>query len=205
MRSPGAGQYGHAALPYHSGLLGFGPNVNYGGVDGSYGSQGLGGEGKPAGKHVDNLPLHQSQPLQAPSDSRSGSPYEPQPAGGDPNLSRVGEGIASNKYENVGYISGSKLQPEVISLPAAPTPSSPDSVFTPAQTDDLSSDLPGTGNLAFNSEADGRAAAQGSEQPDDPAQIPRQLNIQQHLKLQFHPQGKRHKFNWFKTKQKTNF
>ncbi|XP_019742205.1 calymmin isoform X2 [Hippocampus comes] len=196
MRSPGATQYGHGALPYHSGLLGYGPNMNYGGVDGSYGSQGLGGEGKPAGKHVDNLPLHQSQPLEAPSDSRSGSPYEPQPgtaentnAGGDPNLSRAGDGIANNKYENVGYISGSKLQPEVISLPAAPTPSPPDSVFTPAQTDDLSSDLTGTGNLAFNSEADRQATAQGSEQPDDPAPMPRQLNIQQHLKLQFHPQG----------------
>lgn len=89
-----------------------------------------------------------------------------------------------------------------MSLPAAPTPSPPDSVFTPARTDDLSSDLTGTGSLALNSEADRQAAARGSEQPDDAAQMPRQLNIQQHLKLQFHPQGKRHEFNWLKKTKK---
>ncbi|XP_077407079.1 uncharacterized protein LOC144038435 [Vanacampus margaritifer] len=169
LNSPGAGQYGPGALPYQSSPLGVGPNVNYGG----------GGEGTPTGKHVDNSGLHPGQPFQSAPDARSGSPYESQPAesanvGGDPNLSRVGEGMANNKYGNVGYISGSKLQPE-------------DSDFTPARTDDLNSDLTGgAGGLSFNPDA-----ARGSEQqqPDDPEQMPRQLHIQQQLKLHFHPQG----------------
>nr|XP_049615251.1 calymmin isoform X2 [Syngnathus scovelli] len=176
--SPGAGQYGPAGLPYQSGPLGFGPNVNYGGGgDGFVGPQGHGGEGKPAGKH-DNLAHHQGQPLQSASDGRSGSPYDLRSA------------PAENTNENVGYISGTKLQPEVISLPAAPTPLPLDSgSFTPGRADDLSSDLARTGGLAFNPDADTQAAGRGPEQPDDPEQMPRQLHIQQQLKLHFHPQG----------------
>ncbi|XP_077359601.1 calymmin [Festucalex cinctus] len=184
LKSPGTGQYvpsGPGALPYQSSPLVIGPNMNYGG----------GGEGKPAGKHVDNLGLlHQGQPLQSASDSRSGSPYESQPGTaentnvrGDPNLSRASESMANNNYENVGYISGSKLQPEVISLPAVPSPWPLDSAFMPARMDDRNSDLTGAG-LAFNHDT-----ARGSEQPDDPEQRPRQLHIQQQLKLHIHPQG----------------
>ncbi|KAM9773266.1 calymmin isoform 2-T2 [Syngnathus typhle] len=171
LQSPGAGQYGPAGLPYQSGPLGFGPNVNYGGGDAFVGPQGHGGEGKPAGKH-DNLAHHQGQPLQSASDGRSGSPYDSQPA------------PAENTNENMGYISGTKLQPEVISLPAAPSPLPLDSGFTPARADDLSSDLTGAGGLAFNP-----GAGRDPEQPDDPEQMPRQLHIQQQLKLHFHPQG----------------
>ncbi|XP_061613306.1 elastin-like isoform X3 [Phyllopteryx taeniolatus] len=173
LQYPGAGQNGPGASPYQSGPLGFGPNVNYGGGDASYGPQGLVGEGKSAGKNVDNQGLHQSQPLESASERRS--------VGGDPTLSRAvdGEGMANNKYENVGYISGRKLQPEVISLPAAPTP-------VPMGSDDLR----GAGGLSFDSaDADQQSAARGSAQPDDPEQMPRQLHIQQRLKLHLHPQG----------------
>ncbi|XP_054656921.1 calymmin [Dunckerocampus dactyliophorus] len=195
VKPPGTGKYGPAGSTYQSGPLGFAPSVNYDGGDGSYVPQGvgLGGEGKPAEKY-DNQGSPMSQPLESASESKS--------VEGVPTLSRAGEGkgMATNKFENVGYISGSKLQPEVASLPAAPTPGPALSALTPGGADDLSSDLTGNGGLIYNSAGAGPNPARGSEQPDDAEQLPRQIQIQQHLKLHFHPQGSKnanHDLNGF--------
>lgn len=90
-------------------------------------------------------------------------------------------------------------------LLAAPTPSPTlayssvpsylpvESSFTPdevlgAGVQDLP-DPAGTAGLILESASatETQGVAQGSEQPDD---LPRQIHIQQHLKLHFHPQGK---------------
>ncbi|XP_057682871.1 calymmin [Corythoichthys intestinalis] len=150
LKSPGAGPYGPVALPYQQGPLGFGPNANYG-ADGSYGPQSPGDEGK----------------LQSSSESRADSPYESRPD------------VAQNANDNVGYISGSKLQPEVISLPSAPTPAPMDPAFTPPGADQLQSD-----------------AASDSDTSPAPERTARQLHLPQHLKLHFNPQGsKNSKYN----------
>ncbi|XP_061765819.1 fibroin heavy chain-like [Nerophis ophidion] len=191
VQSPGAGIYGPAGSPYQSGAVGFAPR----GGDGYYVPQGaeLGSEGKPAGKY-DNQGVPISQSLESASESQSGPPYEAQPdTSANTNVESVpaqaDTGMAT-KYENVGYISGSKLQPEVVSLPAAPTPGPIlESALTPAGTDDLSSDLTGPGGLIYDSAGVGDKQARGSEHPDDAEQLPRQIHIQQHLKLHFHPKG----------------
>nr|XP_057918643.1 calymmin [Doryrhamphus excisus] len=196
VKSPSTGNYGPVGSTYQSGPLGFAPSVNYDGSDGSYVPQGvgLGVEGKPAEKY-DNQGAPLSQALESASESKT--------VEGVPTLSRAGEGegLANNKFENVGYISGSKLQPEVVSLPAAPTPSSAvDSSLTPGGTDDLSSDLTGAGGLIYDSTGAGHNQARESEQPDEAEQLPRQIHIQQHLKLHFHPQGSKnanHDLNGF--------
>lgn len=97
----------------------------------------------------------------------------------------------------------------VVAFPAAPTPSPalaypsipsyvPAESFTPdvvpgAGADDLP-DPAGTASLGFDTAAatETQGVVQGAEQPDDltQQQLPRQIHIQQQLKLHFHPQGK---------------
>lgn len=98
----------------------------------------------------------------------------------------------------------------VVAFPAAPTPSPslaypavtsylPVEAFTPdvvpgAGVEDLP-DPAGTAGLALDSApaTEMQGMAEVPEQPDellDQQQLPRQIHIQQHLKLHFHPQGK---------------
>lgn len=89
----------------------------------------------------------------------------------------------------------------VVAFPAAPTPSP--TLAYPAVPSYLpeesagAEDLPdpaGTASLALDSAplAEMQGVAQVPEQPDDllQQQLPRQIHIQQHLKLHFHQQGK---------------
>lgn len=98
----------------------------------------------------------------------------------------------------------------VVAFPAAPSPSPTlayptvpsylpaESSFTPDVAPGVGvEDLPdsaGTASLALDSAAatGTHGEAQVPEQPDDllQEQLPRQIHIQQHLKLHFHPQGK---------------
>ncbi|XP_061665966.1 collagen alpha-1(I) chain-like [Syngnathoides biaculeatus] len=185
------GQYGYGGLPNIGRLLGGGSN---GHMAGKYGYGGSPHEVQPvgfvpqlkhpaAGQNGPGAPPHQSGfPGFEPNVYYGGAEdsYGPRGPVGEGKAAGKhvnGEDTANNKYENMGYISGSKLQPEVISLPASATPA-------PMGSDDLSSDLRVAGGLSFDSDAAG-----GSERPDDPERMPGQLHIRQHLKLHLHPQG----------------
>ncbi|KAM9837950.1 calymmin [Aulostomus maculatus] len=176
---------------------------------------GFGGDAKSAAKY-DNQRAHQPQPLESASEAGGqydvGLPYESLPlesatAGESrdvptPGLAVDGDGI--NRYGNLGYING-QVQPEVVAFPAAPT-SGPTLVYPSASsylpgesaaTPDLGAkDLASLASAASHTlesapATETQAAAQVPEQPDDlhQQQLPRQLHIQQHLKLHFQPQG----------------
>ncbi|KAM6897001.1 calymmin [Xenentodon cancila] len=100
-----------------------------------------------------------------------------------PALAAEGEGMPVNRY--------------VAAFPAAPSPSPNPSVpgeyFTPDELLGGVQDFPGSQStaslLASAPATETLGEAQVPEQPDDPQQLPRQIHIQQHLKLHFHPQG----------------
>ncbi|XP_045925483.1 calymmin isoform X4 [Micropterus dolomieu] len=212
------GKYGGGDVPYAPQALGFGSEAKSSGIydnHGQYQSQPLesvsegraGGEFDTAGLPYDPLPL---EPDTAGKSYVKGE--VPTPA-----IEVEGEGMPIDRYifhclslsDNVGYING-QVQPEVVAFPAAPThssslayPSVPsylpvESSFTPdvvpeAGGEDLS-DPTGTASLAFDSApaTERQGGAQVPEEPDDllQQQLPRQIHIQQHLKLHFHQQDK---------------
>ncbi|XP_014856069.1 PREDICTED: spidroin-1-like isoform X3 [Poecilia mexicana] len=168
-----AGQYGLIGSPYHPAPSGFGYNgkssAKYGGGETPYAPQTLGfGEAK-SGKYAGKHEAQQTQPLE------------------------------SAAGENAGYLKG-QVKPNAVAFPT-PSPSpedSPDFVdsFTPDEgVQDLSD-----GTAAFldsSPVAETRGEAHLSENPDD-LKLPRQIQIQQQLKLHFHPQGgKKYDLNGF--------
>ncbi|XP_055360610.1 calymmin [Betta splendens] len=193
------GKYGLPASPYQP--------QQHGGHFGKYGGeaanalQGLGGEAKSSGKY-DKQGEGRVQPLESTSEGTSDAQYgaaglahqplpvEPHSAGkpyvkGEvpaPAGAAAVEGLPVGTYDNAGYING-QVQPEVVAFPAAPSLDSiPASPSVPAH---LTEAVPEAHlDPAPASEAQG-------EQPDEPQQqLPRQIHIQQHLKLHFHPQSK---------------
>ncbi|XP_026018761.1 calymmin isoform X6 [Astatotilapia calliptera] len=201
---------GLAVSQYQPDPLGLGHNVKgkYGGAEGPYLPQAVGfdGEAKSSGKY-DNQGAYQSQPLETAAEGAAGLTYEPQPLesnsarksyvkGELPTPGPAAEGVGRfiDGYENLGYING-RVQPQ------APTPSPAyssvhsrlpaESSFTAdAMPGDVRHfpDLEGTAGLTLDSApaAESEGTTQVSEQPDD---LPRQIHIQQHLKLHFQPQG----------------
>ncbi|XP_040885382.1 calymmin [Toxotes jaculatrix] len=197
---------GGGEVPYAPQALGFGGDAKSAGKydnQGVYQSQPLesatevrsGGEYDAAGLPYESLPLEPDS---------AGKSYVkgelPTPA-----IAVEGEGVSVDRYENVGYING-QVQPEVVAFPAAPTPSPTlaypsvpsyppaESFFTPDVVPGVDvEDLPnptGTASLGLDSApaTETEGVVQVPEQPDD-LQLPRQIHIQQHLKLHFHPQG----------------
>ncbi|XP_070847183.1 spidroin-1-like [Chaetodon trifascialis] len=203
------GKYGGSEVPYAPQALGFGSEAKSSGKydnQGPYQPQPLesasearsGGEYDTAGLSYEPLPL---EPESAGKSYVKGE--VPTPA-----IAVESDEMSIDRYENVGYING-QVQPEVVAFPAAPTPSPTlaypsvpsylpmESSYTPdvvpgAGVEDLP-DPAGTASLGFDSAAatGTHGEAQVPEQADDllQQQLPRQIHIQQHLKLHFHPQG----------------
>ncbi|KAM9336645.1 calymmin [Symphorus nematophorus] len=216
------GKYGMAVSQYQPQSLGLGQNGKSTGKysDGEvpYAPQplGFGSEAKSSGKYGNQGP-YQSQLLESASESRSdtGLPYETLPLEPDsagksyvngevptPAIAVEGDGMAIDRYENVGYING-QVQPEAptpgptLAYPSVPSYLPVESSFAPdvvpgAGVEGLP-DPAGTASLALDSApaTERQGVAQAPEQPDDlhQQQLPRQIHIQQHLKLHFHPQG----------------
>lgn len=74
----------------------------------------------------------------------------------------------------------------VVLLSAAPTPG-PTEAYSPAQVDSFTPDV-SRETVQDLIDPDGAARERHGEHPDD-SELPRQIHIQQHLKLHFHPQG----------------
>nr|XP_040032036.1 calymmin isoform X25 [Gasterosteus aculeatus aculeatus] len=188
------GQYGLPGSSYQSelpGQRGMLPG-KYGAGEVPYAPQTLGfmSEATPFGEYENQRP-YESQALESASESRSGG-----------------------QHENNGYING-QVRPEVVELPATPTPSpppAPPSVTSHRPADSFGhtlaadvEDPPEPAGLASDSApaAETEGVAQESERADDlqqQLQLPRQIHIQQHLKLHFHPQGEKnnkHDLNGF--------
>ncbi|XP_076616581.1 uncharacterized protein LOC143339295 [Chaetodon auriga] len=209
---PAPGKYGqcYGRMPYEAQPAGLAPEAKSTGKydnQGSYQPQPLesasearsGGEYDTAGLPYEPLPL---EPESAGKSYVKGE--VPTPA-----IAVESDEMSIDRYENVGYING-QVQPEVVAFPAAPTPSPTlaypsvpsylpmESSYTPdvvpgAGVEDLP-DPAGTAGLGFDSAAatGTHDEAQVPEQADDllqQQQLPRQIHIQQHLKLHFHPQG----------------
>ncbi|XP_051795940.1 calymmin [Acanthochromis polyacanthus] len=211
-----AGQYGLAGSPYQPEQLGLGNNGKltgkYGGGEAGYVPQtlGYGGEAKSSGKY-NNQGAYQPQPLESTAEDTAGLSYEPLP----PEPESAGKSYVKGEVPtpalaaevNVGYING-QVQPEVAAFPA-PTPSPGladpsvlaylpiEDSFTPdvgprPDVQDLPNPVDTTSPIYDSAPAtEKQGEAQGPEQPDDleQQQLPRQIHIQQHLKLHFHPQG----------------
>ncbi|KAM4715229.1 calymmin [Anableps anableps] len=202
----GAGNYGYGVNPYvpagdakATGKYGYGGILNGGQL------LGLGNNGNIPGRHGYGTLPYEAQPAGFTPEAKSagqygltGSPYHPAPSG----LGYDGKSVAN--YENVGYTKG-QVNPDAVAFPVAPTPSpsledSPDLAgsFTPDEDVQDLPDADGTaGFLESAPAAATRAKAHLSEHPDD-LQLPRQIQIQQHLKLHFHPQeGRKYNLNGF--------
>ncbi|KAF0025398.1 hypothetical protein F2P81_022279 [Scophthalmus maximus] len=214
------GTYGLAGSPYQPEPLGLGHNgklTSQYGNQGSYQSQPLesayegrsGGEYDTAGLPYESLPSEPDSAVK--SYAKGGVPT--------PATAVEGEGMSVDRYDHLGYIYG-HVQPEVVAFPAAPTPSPTmaypsgpsylpeEASFTPdvlpgAGAEDLP-DPAGTASLDLDSApaTETHGVIQLPEQPDDllQEQLPRQIHIQQHLKLHFHPQGEKngkHDLNGF--------
>ncbi|XP_030611188.1 calymmin isoform X2 [Archocentrus centrarchus] len=189
----------------------------YGGTEVPYAPQAVGFDAEAKSGKYDNQGVYQSQPLETAAEGTAGLTYEPWPRESDsagklyvkgevPTPAPAAEGVGRliDGYENVGYING-RVQPQVAAVPTPspnlaypPVPSrlpvassfTPD--VMPGGVRDLS-DLEGKASLTLNSAAatGSEGVAQVPEQPDDllQEQLPRQIHIQQHLKLHFQPQG----------------
>ncbi|XP_058476523.1 calymmin isoform X2 [Solea solea] len=222
------GKYGYGQMLYEAQQAGLSPEAKSAGKYGLAGSPyqpetlGLG--------HYENQGLHHSQPLESASEATAGVeydaaglPYESLPSelhspGKSyvkkqlltPAAARESEGLSVDRYDNVDYING-HVQPQVVAYPAAPTPS-PTLVSAPSLTDDVVlrvgvEDLPGNmGPVHLSLDSAPATETQGgvqvAEEPDDllQEQLPRQIHIQQQLKLHFHPQGaknSKHDLNGF--------
>lgn len=90
--------------------------------------------------------------------------------------------------------------PAVVAFPAAPSDGPtlaypPDPAYLPVESSYAPDAAPAPGaedapDAALDSDAETHDVAQQPEQPEDEQQLPRQIHIQQHLKLHFHNQGK---------------
>ncbi|XP_056286546.1 calymmin [Pseudoliparis swirei] len=210
------GKYGGGEVPYAPQAFGFRTEANpfeqYAN-QGPYPSQPLGsapesrsgGQYDAAGSPYDPLPV---EPDSAVISYMNGDAQTPAAA-------VEGDGTSIDAYGNVGYING-QVQPEVVAFPAAPTASPtlaypsvaealPVEAITPDAVPEAGvEDRPEAGvedrsepALDFGPPAESQGVAQAPEQPDEPLhqqqqqQPPRQIHIQQHLKLHFQPQGEK--------------
>ncbi|RVE59530.1 hypothetical protein OJAV_G00189510, partial [Oryzias javanicus] len=201
-----AGHYGHAGSSYQPESAGFGQkgitSGPYSGGQAAFTPQSLGFGGDEKSGKYDKQGAFQSQHLGPAAEEAAGQSYERvlDSAGksyvkGEVPAAALGaesERIPMNKYENVGYING-QVQSEVAALPAAPTAgsilafSSPDGI--PAE--DVQ-DIPDPeGTASFLESAPVTEMLSESQVPEDDENLPRQIHIQQHLKLHFNPQGKK--------------
>ncbi|XP_068162263.1 uncharacterized protein [Antennarius striatus] len=201
-----AGRYGYGRMPYKPQPAGLSPESTHKyGMTGSPYQPESHGFGQNGQLTHDTAAHHESLPTQTDS---AGKPYV---NGEIPTPAVEGEGMPVGGFD-VGYING-QVQPEA--APSSPTlddPSAPsylpvETSFTPDAGPGGVEDLPdpmGTASLSVDSTA-APALTEGGvevhEQPDDPQQqLPRQIHIQQHLKLHFHPQGSKngkHDLNGF--------
>ncbi|XP_077595671.1 uncharacterized protein LOC144211967 [Stigmatopora nigra] len=149
-----AGKYGYGRIPHEAQPVGFVPQMETPG-EGPYGPVAL--------------PYQQGSP-----DYGTNGNYGADGSYGPQGLDDAGKhGLhhqrqlqtSDTRPDNVGYISGTKLQPEVISLPSAPTQAPMDPAYTPRGVDQLQSDAPSN-----------------SDSPRAPEKT-------QHLKLNFNSQG----------------
>ncbi|XP_063749689.1 calymmin [Eleginops maclovinus] len=192
------GIYGGGEVPYaqQAPVLG-GDAKSYGkyGNQGQYQPQPHDTASEDAGLPYEPLPLQPDSALKSYGASVEGELHAPE-------IAVEGEGMSLDRYDNVGYING-EVQPEVVAFPAVPTssptmayPSDPSyvpvEVFSPAAgVEDLP--LPaGTDDLILDSApaTETQGGAYVPEQPEDllhQQEMPRQIHIQQHLKLHFHP------------------
>ncbi|XP_078793541.1 uncharacterized protein cmn isoform X16 [Oryzias latipes] len=199
-----AAQYGHTGSSYQPESVGFGqPGKtagSYSGGQAAFAPQalGFGGDDK-----SDKQGAFQSQRLRP--EETAGQTYERQSVGLDSagksyvkgevptaTLAAESERIPINKYENVGYING-QMQPEVAGLPAAPTASSTLAFSSPdgIPVEDVQ-DIPDPeGTASFLESGPVTEMLGESRGPEDAENLPRQIHIQQHLKLHFNPQGKK--------------
>ncbi|XP_024866836.2 calymmin isoform X2 [Kryptolebias marmoratus] len=187
------------------------PTGKYGSAPVPYGPQthGFGGEAKPW-KY--DKQAFQPQSIGSAVEGAAGFIYEPRPLepnsagksyvkGEVPTAALAGEGdrMSVNRYENVGYING-QVQPNVVSFSAAPT-SGPTLAFSPARVDSLTPDDVSREDVQdFTDDGVGShlESAPAAERHSDDLELPRQIHIQQHLKLHFHPQGgKKYDLNGF--------
>ncbi|KAG8009176.1 hypothetical protein GBF38_011877, partial [Nibea albiflora] len=179
--SKSSGKYGYGRIPHEAQAAGLSP------------------EAKSAGKYGNNLK------------GLSGPQYQSESAGLGQSGKLTGEyDTAGLPYEPLPLEPDSAGKSYVVAFPAAPNPSPTlaypsdpsylpvESSFTPdvapgAGAEDLP-DRVGTASLALDSApaTEIQGAVEAPEQPDDPLpqQLPRQIHIQQHLKLHFHQQGK---------------
>ncbi|MED6248227.1 hypothetical protein ATANTOWER_029378, partial [Ataeniobius toweri] len=201
------GQYGLIGSPNHPAPSGFGYNgksiAKYGGGEVPYAPQilGFGGEAK-SGKYAGKQEAYQSQPLESAARETAGLIYDRQTteteSAGKPYVKGELPSSAFAVQENVGYIKG-HVKPDAGAFPAAPTPSPTlQYSFTPDEGVQDLSDTDGTASFFESAPATGtRGEVHMSEHPDD-LQLPRQIQIQQQLRLHFHPQGgKKYDLNGF--------
>ncbi|MEQ2254936.1 hypothetical protein ILYODFUR_008775, partial [Ilyodon furcidens] len=192
------GQYGLIGSPNHPAPSGFGYNgksiAKYGGGEVPYAPQilGFGGEAK-SGKYAGKQEAYQSQPLESAAEETAGLIYDRQTteteSAGKPYVKGEVPSSAFAVQENVGYIKG-HVKPDAGAFPAAPTPSPTlEYSFTPDEGVQDLSDTDGTASFFESAPAGTRGEVHMSEHPDD-LQLPRQIQIQQQLRLHFHPQGK---------------
>ncbi|XP_078793528.1 uncharacterized protein cmn isoform X3 [Oryzias latipes] len=202
-----AAQYGHTGSSYQPESVGFGqPGKtagSYSGGQAAFAPQALGFGGDDKSGKYDKQGAFQSQRLRP--EETAGQTYERQSVGLDSagksyvkgevptaTLAAESERIPINKYENVGYING-QMQPEVAGLPAAPTASSTLAFSSPdgIPVEDVQ-DIPDPeGTASFLESGPVTEMLGESRGPEDAENLPRQIHIQQHLKLHFNPQGKK--------------
>ncbi|XP_036072876.1 calymmin [Oryzias melastigma] len=193
-----AGHYGHAGSSYQPESAGFGQKGKtsgpYSGGQAAFTPQSLG--------FGDKQGAFQSQLLGPAAEEAAGQSYErgldsagkSYVKGEVPTAALAAESgrIPMNKYENVGYING-QVQSEVAALPAAPTAgstlafSSPDAI-PPEDVQDIPDP---EGTASFLESAPVTEMLGESQVPEDDENLPRQIHIQQHLKLHFNPQSKK--------------
>ncbi|XP_038163537.1 calymmin isoform X3 [Cyprinodon tularosa] len=190
--TPGATSTGPIGSPYHSAPSGFennGKDVSkYGDREVPYVPQilGFGGEAQNA-KYAGAQGVYQTQPLEPATGDMTGMMYDHQTtkteSAGKPYVKGEVPSSAFTVQENVGYIRGNMNLEAPTSSPATEHSHNLPGSFT---TDDSMQDL---------TNADGRTApeSQGEHHVSDheDEQLPRQIQIQQHLKLHFHPQGEK--------------
>ncbi|XP_062234761.1 calymmin [Platichthys flesus] len=203
-------QYGGGDVPYTPQPVGYGGEAESAGKygnQGAYPSQPLESvsEGRSVGDYETAGLPYESLPSEPDSPGKSYVKGELQA----PVAAAESEGMSVDGYDNMGYING-HVQPEAVSFPAPtpePTlayPSVPsylplEASFTPdVLHGEGVEDLPesaGPADLGLDSAAatETHGAVEVPEESDD---LPRQIHIQQHLKLHFHPQGaKDRKYN----------
>ncbi|KAK5607154.1 hypothetical protein CRENBAI_006431 [Crenichthys baileyi] len=194
------GKYGYGTLSYEAQPAGLTPEAKSRGQYGLIGSpnhptpSGFGYNGKSIAKYAGKQEAYQSQPLESAAGETAGLIYDRQTteteSAGKPYVKGEVPSSAFAVQENVGYIKG-HVKPDAAAFPAAPTPSPTlEYPFIPDEGVQDLSDTDGTASFFESAPAtETRGEVHVSEHSDD-LQLPRQIQIQQQLKLHFHPQGK---------------